>query len=824
MIIPLPADGQAALPAPPNRLVGREQDCAALSELLKDHRTRLITLTGPGGVGKTHLSLELAAATASRFPGGVVFVSLSPISDAELVLPTMAQALGLREAPGQPLIQLLRDAMAGQNMLLVIDNFEHVMQAGGDIGTLLASTEGPRFLVTSRSPLHLRIEREYPVHPLPLPRASDASTATSLENNAAVALFVERARAARPSFTLTDANASAIVEICSQLDGLPLAIELAAAMTRVLSPHALLARMDNRLRLLISGPTDLPDRQRTLRDTIAWSYDLLSPEEQTVFRRLAVFAGGASLDAIESVSGGNATDDDMTGIPRAPVLSVVTSLVNKSLLVQIDDSESPGTSADDPRFRMLATIQEFAAERLEESNEVETARRLHLHWLLGFAEKAEPQLTGPDQVQWLLRLDAEHDNIRTALAWAVDHCHEQGMRLASALWRYWATHGLLTEGHTWLCRFLDSPAHAGESVRAKAFSSLGNLSLDLGDYHAASEAYQKALTAWERLEHAPGIAGALNGQGLVDWYRGDYESARRRHEQSLELRRKIGDRHGEGNSLTNLGNAVKDSGDPHTARELHQQALAIRRSLGHRVGVGYSYLNLGDVARRIGDAAEAMTMFTRCLDVFRDAGDTLGIGYALQGLGLAAMLAADARQANAHLVEALRIRLGLGDRRGVVESIEGIASVAASLDRLPVAATLFGAAHALREQIGAQLPEPDRLLYDPVVKRIRRTLPQATFSISWNTGTRLSLPEAADLALTTARKITLDQQRPAGMLSEREIEVLHLVAAGMTNGQVAERLFLSRRTVDAHLRRIYDKLELSTRAEAIRFAMERGFA
>lgn len=824
MIAPIPADGQTALPVPPNRLVGREQECAALTELLKDQRTRLITLTGPGGVGKTHLSLELAAETASRFPGGVVFVSLSPISDAELVLPTLAQALGLREAAGQPLIQLLRDALAGRNMLLVIDNFEHVMQAGGDIGALLAATEGPTFLVTSRSPLHLRTEREYPIHPLPLPRVSDASTATSLENNAAVALFVERARAARPAFALTDANASAIVEICRRLDGLPLAIELAAAMTRVLSPHALLARMDNRLRLLISGATDLPDRQRTLRDTIGWSYDLLNPEEQTVFRRLAVFAGGASLDAIEFVSGGNATQNDMIGIPRAPVLSVVTSLVTKSLLVQLDDSESPDPLTDDPRFRMLATIQEFAAERLEDSNEAHTARRLHLDWLLEFAEKAEPQLTGPDQVQWLLRLDAEHDNIRAALAWAADHSHEQGMRLASALWRYWATHGLLTEGHTWLCRFLDSPAHAAESVRAKAFSSLGNLSLDLGDYHAASEAYQEALTAWERLEHTRGIADALNGQGLVDWYRGDYESARRRHEQSLELRRKIGDRHGQGNSLTNLGNAVKDSGDPHTARELHQQALAIRQSLGHRVGVGYSYLNLGDVSRRLGDAADAITMFSKCLAAFQEAGDTLGIGYALQGLGLAKKLAGDAQGANAHFAEAIRMRLGLGDRRGVIESIEGIASVAASLDHVPVAATLFGAAHALREQIGAQLPEPDRLLYGPVIETIRRMLPQATFSASWNTGTRLSLPESADLALTAAQKIASDQERPAGVLSEREVEVLQLVAAGMTNGQVAERLFLSRRTVDAHLRRIYDKLELSTRAEAIRFAMERGFA
>lgn len=824
MILSLPSDGQTTLPVPPNRLVGREQDCTALAKLLEDQHTRLVTLTGPGGVGKTHLSLELGATVTSRFPDGVVFVSLSSIQDPELVLPAIAQALGLRETAGQPLVYLIRDAITGQDMLIVIDNFEQVMQAGPHIGVVLATTRTPKFMVTSRSPLRLRMEREYPVQPLPLPQPLLASTTGSLEDNAAVALFVERAQAARPSFALTDTNAAAIVEICRRLDGLPLAIELAAAMTRVLSPHALLARMEHRLSLLIAGATDLPDRQRTLRDTIAWSHDLLTTEEQMVFRRLAVFVGDASLNAIEAVAGEpGAAGGAATGMQNIDVLSVVSSLVNKSLIVQIEDGDSTESSMDAPRFRMLATIQEFATEQLEASGEVDAVRQLHLDWLIGFAEKAEPQLTGPDQAQWLVRLDAEHDNIRAALTWAQAHCHQEGMRLASMLWRYWATHGLLTEGHTWLCRFLDSPAHAEESVRAKAFSSLGNLSLDLGDYHAASEAYQEALDAWERLGHTRGIADALNGQGLVDWYRGDYDSARRRHERSLELRRSIGDRFGQGNSLTNLGNAVKDSGDPVAARELHQQALAIRQSLGHRVGVEYSYLNLGHVARRLGDVAEARAMFSKCLDTFQDIGDTLGVGYALHGLGLADMLSGDGRQAGVNFLGALEIRLGLGDRRGVVESVEGIASVAASLGQPSVAATLFGASSALREQIGAPMPAPDWPRHEKLVESVRRSLPLAAFSSSWKTGTGLSLPEAADLALSAAREVTSAPEQPAGMLSGREVEVLQLVAAGMTNAQVAEQLFLSRRTVDAHLRRIYDKLDLSSRAEAIRFAMDGGF-
>jgi predicted ATPase/DNA-binding CsgD family transcriptional regulator len=827
VILSLPADSQATLPVPPNRLVGREQDYTALSKLLEDQHSRLVTLTGPGGVGKTHLSLELGATVASRFPDGVVFVSLSSIRDPELVLPAIAQALGLRETAGQPLIHLVRDAITSQNMLIVIDNFEQVMQAGPHIGVLLATTRTPKILVTSRSPLNLRMEREYPVHPLPLPPLLLASNTGSLEDNAAVALFVERAQAARPSFALTDTNAAAIVEICRRLDGLPLAIELAAAMTRVLSPQALLARMEHRLSLLVAGATDLPDRQRTLRDTIAWSHDLLTKEEQMVFRRLAVFVGDASLDAIEAVAGDpGAASSSTTAIQNIDVLSVVSSLVNKSLIVQIDDGDSTGSSMDAPRFRMLATIREFATEQLEASGEVDAVRQLHLDWVIRFAEKAEPQLTGPDQAQWLVRLDAEHDNIRAALTWAQDHCHEKGMRLASMLWRYRATHGLLTEGHTWLCRFLDSPVHAGERIRAKAFSSLGNLSLDLGDYHAASEAYQEALESWERLGHTRGIADALNGQGLVDWYRGDYDSARRRHERSLELRRSIGDRFGQGNSLTNLGNAVKDSGDPLAARELHQQALAIRQSIGHRVGVGvgYSYLNLGHVARRLEDVAEARAMFSKCLDTFQDIGDTLGVAYALHGLGLADMLSGDARQAGVNFLGALQIRLELGDRRGVVESVEGVASVAASLGQPPVAATLFGAASALREQIGAPMPAPDRPRHEKLVESVRRSLPLAAFSSNWKTGTGLSLPEAADLALAAAREVTSALEQPAGMLSGREVEVLQLVAAGMTNAQVAEQLFLSRRTVDAHLRRIYDKLDLSSRAEAIRFAMDGGFA
>lgn len=817
MVTSILADGQTVLPAPPNRLLGRERDCDAISELLRDNHTRLVTLTGPGGVGKTHLAMELAAAVTSSFSDGVVFVSLASVRDPELVLSTIAQALELREGPGQALIELLVGALNGRDTLIVLDNLEQVLESGPDLGVLLAATDRLKFLATSRAPLLLRAEREYPLHPLSPPRPRSNMTASSLESNAAVALFVERSQAVRPSFALTDGNASVVAEICRRLDGLPLAIELAAAMTRVLSPNALLARMEHSLRLLSFGASDLPDRQRTLRNAIAWSHDLLSMEEQKVFRRLAVIADGASLEAIEAVSAESP--------PTREVFPVVSSLVNKSLLVQVDGTDAATLLIDEPRFRMLATIQEFAAEQLRESDEENVVRRRYLDWLLGLAEEAEQHLTGPDQIRWLQRLDVEHDNIRSALAWALEECQEEGMRLASSLWRYWGIRGLLSEGHTWLCRFLGSSTCTDEGMRAKTFNSLGNLSLDLGDFPAASEAFGEALVLWERLGNTRGVASALNGQGLVDWYRGDYENARRRHEQSLQLRRTIGDRHGEANSLTNMGNTVKDAGDPLAARHLHQQALALRQSLGDLGGVGYSYLNLGDVARRLGDAVESQAMFDRSLRAFREVGDTLGVGYALQGLGLAELLAGESRLAGAYFLEALEIRLGLSDQRGVVESVEGIAYVAASLSHVTVAVTLFGASHSLRDRIEAPLPEPDRQVYDPVLESIRRSLPQATFSSAWEKGSQMALMVAADMAATAARdalEATSAPERPANDLSRREVEVLQLVAKGMTNAQVADQLFLSRRTVDAHLRRIYDKLNLSSRAEVIRFVMDQG--
>lgn len=794
------------VPVPPNRLVGRELDLASLSALLADETTRLITLTGPGGVGKTHLSLELAAAVASQFPDGVAYVPLASVREPDMVLPAIAQALGIRQTSGESLIETLGSALSGQRALILLDNLEQVLEAAPDIGVLLAATSSPVFVATSRSPLHLRAEREYPVPTLPMP---DPETS---EPNAAVALFVERAQAVRPSFALTPENSAAVMEICRRLDGLPLAIELAAAMIRVLPPQALLSRMEQRLHLNIAGASDLPDRQRTLRDTIAWSHDLLDPQERQVFYRLAVFASGAPLEGIEIVC---------RDIPSTDILGIVISLVDKNLLFRIDDANDDHS---EPRFRMLSTIREFALDQLDGTEDAHIARCQHLQWLLEFSERAEMALVGPDQARWFHLIDLEHDNIRTALAWALEHAHASGMLLASRLWRYWATRGLFSEGRTWLTRYLDAPGKVDDDLRARTLGSRGNIELDIGDYTAAAEAYTQALAIRERIGPDRGVADALNGLGLVDGFRGDFASARERHSRSLDIRRRIGDQLGLGNSLTNLGDAYKGTGDLETARALHEEALAVRLQMGHRGGVGFSYFNLADIARRLGDVAEAHKLLNKSLSTFREIGDRLGIGYAMHGLGLAELLAGEPREAADHFAEALTVRANLGDRRGMIECIEGIAMAAAALDRPMQAATLFGAAGALREQIGASMPAPDRDVMEPAVESIRRGLPEFLYRDSRDQGASLTLSEAAELAITTVREIAeAPVSRASGVLSEREVEVIQLVATGLTNAQVADRLFLSRRTVDAHLRRIYDKLGLNSRTEIVRYALENGY-
>ena len=814
MITTLRIDFHPSLPVPPTRLIGRESERSAVGGLLQRPDVRLVTLIGPGGVGKTHLALSIADELTSRFPDGAYFVALEQICDADLVLPTIGRALGLHEVPGQPFLALLVEALREKRALIVLDNLEQVMEAAPDIGQLLSACRFLTVLATSRSPLRLRMEREFPLAPLELP--ATVPTDALIENDA-VALFVERAQAVRPSFVLTDAMAPVIAEICRQLDGLPLAIELAAAATNVLSPQAILARMTNRLQLLTNGAVDLPPRQRSLRDAVAWSHDLLNADERRLFRRLSVFVGGCTLEAIAAIMEDEPDNAAPVSLDPAQVVALVGSLLDKSLLQRVDLANGG------ERFRLLSTIQEYAAERLDEAGEVADIRRRHLEWYLALAEQAQNELTGPSQAVWLESLEQEHDNFRAALAGSLGRLPEPGVRLASALWRFWATRGYLSEGYRWLEQLLTDVSDISPALLARASISQGNLALDLGEYGEAFACYDRAMRLFEQLEDLRGVSDALNGQGLVAWYRAENAAARDFHERSLALRQVIGNRQGEANSLTNLANAVKDEGNIEHARELHQRALDIREILGDRGGAGYSRLNLGDVERRLGHADAARVLFTESLEAFREVNDTLGMGYALQALGLASVMTHDHQQASRYFAEAIAIRLRLGDRRGVIECLEGIATVAEREGHGQRAVRLFGAAEALREQIDARVPDADRTLQGAIISRLRTKVGEPAFARDWTEGSRLALTDAAEAAAAFANEMSIDHALPGG-LSDREGEVLRLIATGLTNAQVADRLYLSRRTVDAHMRRIYDKLDLSSRVEAIRFAVEHGIA
>jgi len=642
----------AGLPTPLTRLIAREQDVAAAQYLLRDAGVRLLTLVGPGGTGKTRLALEVAASLADHYAAGVVFVNLTPIRDPGLVVPTIADRLGIHEQGGQPRHERLKQALSAKELLLVLDNFEQIVAAAPAVADLLTSCPGVQVLVTSRELLRVRGEHAFPVDPLPVPDTGQVATGEQIAHYPAVQLFIERAVAVRPDFVVSDENAAAVAELCRRLDGLPLAIELAAARSTLLPPEALLARLDSRLKLLTGGARDLPARQQTLRNTIAWSYDLLTDSEQKLFRRLCVFVGGRTLSAVEAVCAA-------AGDQEWEVLDGLASLVDKSLLRQ------HATPGDEPRFLMLETIWEYGLEQLEQSGEAQATRRAHAGYYLQLVEQAERHLWGGEQDRWLERLEQEHGNVRAALGWyiAQEDGAEPALQMAGWLWRFWEMRGHWSEGQQWLERALLRRSQADPAALWIALHGAGNLALAKGEYARATAYYEDSLAVTRRLGLKKGIANSLLNLSSVSQFQGDYRRAIALQEEALAIHREVDNQIGIALALSNLSIMYEHQGDYDRATAFAEQSLARYTELRDSRGVAFALHELAIVAHRRGLYAQASKLLEECRTIFQKLNAKNDLAGILNDLGELHADLGELHTAGALYDESLRLATELGDRR-----------------------------------------------------------------------------------------------------------------------------------------------------------------
>jgi predicted ATPase/DNA-binding XRE family transcriptional regulator/Flp pilus assembly protein TadD len=729
--------GRTNLPAPSTAFIGREDQVKRIRALLESPGVRQLTLTGPPGVGKTRLGLRVAGSLVDRFADGVLFIPLANVKERDLILSAIALQLGVKESGSTPLLEAVKQYLRGKQLLLVLDNFEQLISDAPLVAELLQNAPLLKVLVTSRESLHTYGEHEFNVPPLSLPDIDQLPPLEFLSRFEAVRLFIERAAqtALTYNFTLTEENASSVVQICARLDGLPLAIELAAARIKDLgSPQKILSKLENKLDLLGGGPQDVPPRQQTLRNAISWSYELLSEEEKRVFVQLGVFAGGCTLDAVHAVAGGELSNMD--------VQSILSSLVAKSLLRHEQAQEG------DLRYGMLETIREYALEKLRERGEEHQCRQRHAACYLALVEEANIHLRSPRQGEWLSKLEAEHDNMRSALGWAISSGEiEVALRISTALRLFWHFRNYNSEGRYWLAAALAAAQGLRTSEKADALMSFGVLAVRQGDYTEAIEALEESLSIFRERNDELGAGRALNNLGAVAVEHGDYEKAERYYNEVLPIWRASGERLSEGIALNNLMIAAYSLGRYDVAIDLGRQAMAIWEELDQPVGVAHVLTGMGEICRLQGNYEEAASYYERALQLIRDIDDRRGMAPVLTNLGYVERRLGNLDKAEELIREAATFAVLGGDRAGMAISVAALAGIALSRGQVEKAVRLLAAAEAQRLAVGVPFDPSDRVEYDHTISEARAQVSRERWESLWLEGRSMAREAALEYGL-----------------------------------------------------------------------------